>query len=213
MALADHVEHRLDAREILGQRASADLHLDRAIAEIAIMLHLVAQLLEALAGIVIAACGIDPGMGIGAAAIVALGQKLPERHALGLGAEIPERHVDHADRHRALAMAARLLVGHHHGPAFRRLDQAALVDQRFGPCRGEARDEALAHQALRRVAPVGIEAEPHHRRVAAEIGRDGDDARRHLAEIDVGVADRRIDRRDHVADGGDAHGRSVSPAG
>jgi hypothetical protein len=145
-------------------------------------------------------------MRIGLAVIVAVGEQLPERNAFGLGAQIPERHVEHADGHRALAVPARLLVGHHHRPALRGLDEALVVEQRIGRRFEQSRDEALAHQALRRVAPVGIEAEAHDRlAVDLAVGGDADDARRHLAEIDIRVADRRFDRRDHVADGGDAH--------
>ena len=55
--------------------------------------------------------------------------------------------------------------------------------------------EALADQAALAVAAVGVEAVADDRlAVAHDVGDHGDEARGHLAEIDVGVADRRGDR-------------------
>ncbi len=103
-------------------------------------------------------------------------------------------------------MAARLLVGHHRVPCLEWVDQTLGVEQRFRLRRLEARDEALAQQPARRVAAIRIEAETDHRfAVALHIGDDGDDRGGHLAEIDIGVADRRGDWDDDVVDGGNLH--------
>src|SRR5260370_3212644 len=56
------------------------------------------------------------------------------------------------------------------------------------------------------VAAVGVEAVAHHRlALDLEVGDDGHDRGRHLAEVDVGVGDVGADRRDDVADGDDTH--------
>ena len=78
---ADDLQHRLDALEVLGERHAADLHLHAGIAEVEIVLHLVLQPVEILAGIVVAAGGIDPRLVVVFPAVVAVGQQLPQRHA------------------------------------------------------------------------------------------------------------------------------------
>src|SRR5437764_2121692 len=58
-SVADLVEHRFDALPILVERCTADLHLDDAVAALEIAAHLGAQRIVGLAGIVIAAGGVD----------------------------------------------------------------------------------------------------------------------------------------------------------
>ena len=71
----------------------------------------------------------------------------------------------------------------------------------------DARDEALAHQLALAVAAVGVEAVADHRlAVADHVGDDGHEAQRHLAEVDVGVADGRADGDGLLADFDDLHG-------
>ena len=72
---ADHLDHRFDALQIVGERLAADLHLDHRVAEIEIFLHLVLQRLHVLAGIVIAAGGIHEHLVVDRAAAVALGEQ------------------------------------------------------------------------------------------------------------------------------------------
>ncbi len=113
-------------------------------------------------------------------------------------------------------MTAGLFVGHHRGPGAGRVDQPLVIEQRRGVRFGEAGDEALAQQPLHRVAAVRVEAEADHRlAVARHIRMDCDDARRHLAEIDISVGNLGADRHHGVADRGNAHdqvspGRSLS---
>ena len=59
LAAAGDLEHPLDALEVVGQRRAADLHLQEAVAELAAAAHLVLQALLLLAGVVVAAAGID----------------------------------------------------------------------------------------------------------------------------------------------------------
>ena len=110
-------------------------------------------------------------------------------------------------------MAAGLLVGHHRRPHPVRIEHAALVDERAGRGFEHARDEPLAHQRALAVAAVRVEAVADHGpAVAVDVGDDGDEAQRHLREVDVGVADARADRPRDLADLDDVHRRVVSPA-
>jgi hypothetical protein len=87
---------------------------------------------------------------------------------------------------------------------------AGLVEQRFGIGFGQPRREALTDQAALPVTPIGIEAVADHRlAVAHHVGDDGDQARRHPGEIDIGVADGRGDRFCDFADVDDADGHGV----
>ncbi len=122
--LADLLQHRLDARAVVVDRRAADLHLHDVVAAIEIAAHLGAQRRQILAGIVVAAGRIDEHARIGLDA-VALGEQTEQRLAGDLRHRIPHRHVDGADRDRALAMAARLLVGHHRGPDLVRIEIVA----------------------------------------------------------------------------------------
>ena len=106
---ADLGEHRLDAAPVLGEGCAADLHLDDVVAAVEIAAHLGPQRRVVLARIVVAAGRVDEDARVGLAA-VALGQEAEERLAGDLGRRVPHRHVERPDRHRALAVAARLLV-------------------------------------------------------------------------------------------------------
>ncbi len=109
----------------------ADLHLHHGIAAVEIAAHLGAQLLDALAGIVVAAGGIDEDARIGLAA-VAFGEQPEQRLAGDLRDRVPHRHVDGADRDRALAVAARLLVLHQRRPDAVGIEiVAGIVEQRL----------------------------------------------------------------------------------
>lgn len=78
---------------------------------------------------------------------MALGQEPEQRFAGDLRHDIPHRHVDRADGHRALAMPARLLIGHHHGPDTVRVEIAAIiVQQAFWIGLADARSEPLANE-------------------------------------------------------------------
>ena len=137
-----------------------------------------------------------------------LGQQAEQRLAGDLRHRVPHRHVDGADRDRALAMAARLFVRHQRRPDLVRIEiVAGLIEQGLRIGLGQPRRKALADQPALPVAAVGIEAVADHRpAVAHRVGDDGDQARRHLGEIDIGVADRRGDRLCDFADVDDADG-------
>ena len=198
-------EHALDARTVLGDRI-ADLHLHDRVAAVEIAAHLGTQLLDALAGIVVATRRIDEDARVGLA-LVALGEQAEQRLAGDLCHGVPDRHVDRADRDRALAVSAGLLVLHHAQPRCdrgSRLSPASFVSV-FGSA-SEPRREALADQAALTVAAVRVEAVADDRAaVAPHVGHDRDQRERHFGEIDIGVGDRRGDRRGHFADIDDAH--------
>ncbi len=188
-------------------RRAADLHLHDIVAAVEIAAHLAAQRRHILAGIIIAAGGIDEHARICGPA-VALGQQAKQRLAGDLGHRIPHRHVDGADRHRALAVTARLLVRHQRRPDLVRIEiGAGRIEQRFRIGFLQPRRKTLADQSALPVAAIGIEAVADHAlAVAHHIGDDGDEAGRHLGEIDIGVADRRRDRFCDFADVSDADG-------
>jgi len=142
---------------------------------------------------------------------VPLGEQAKQRLARDLRHRVPHRHVDGADRDRALAMAARLLVRHQRRPDFIGIEiVAGLVQQGFRIGLFQARGKTLTDQPALPIAAVGIEAVADHRpAVAHDIGDDRDQARRHPGEIDIGVADRRGDRFCHFADVDDADGHGV----
>ena len=107
-------------------------------------------------------------------------------------------------------MAARLFVGEHAVPDLVRIEiGAGVVDQRGRIGFQDARDEALAHQHALAVAAVRVEAVADDRlAVADDVGDDGHQAQRHLAEIDVGVADGGTDGDGFFADVDDFHAES-----
>src|SRR5690606_13581171 len=68
------------------------------------------------------------------------------------------------------------------------------------------RHKAFAHQVALAVAAVGVEAVADDRfAVADDVGDDGHKAQCHLREIDVGVADVRLDRAGGFEDVDDFH--------
>src|SRR5581483_5143062 len=207
---ADLLEHRLDARAILLERRAADLHLHHGVAAIEIAAHLRAQLGEVLPRIIVAARGIDEDFGVGGCA-VALGKEAEQRLAGDLRHRVPYRHVDGADRDRALAMAARLLVRLQHGPDLVRIEVVATgIEKRLRIGLEHAAAKALADETALAVAAVGIEAVADDRlAVAHDAGDHRDQARGHLGEVDIGVADGRGDRLGDLTqvDDTDAHSR------
>ncbi|MET3262929.1 hypothetical protein ABIF38_004435 [Bradyrhizobium japonicum] len=142
---------------------------------------------------------------------MALGEQPEQRLARDLRHRVPHGHVDGADRDRALAMAARLLVRHQRRPDLVRIEIAAIgIEQRFRIGFLEARRKALTDQTALPVAAVGIEAVADHPlAVAHHVGDHGHQARGHLGEVDIGVADRRGDRFCDLADVDDAGGHGV----
>ncbi len=190
-----------------GERRAADLHLDDIVAAIEIAAHFAAQRRQILAGIIIAAGGIDEHARVGGPA-VALGEQAEQRLAGDLRHRVPHRHVDGADRDRALAMAARLFVRHHRRPDLVGIEiVAGRIEQRFRIGLDQTRRETLADQPALPVAAIRIEAVTDHPlAVAHDIGDDGDEARRHPGEIDIGVADGRGDRFCDLSDVDDADG-------
>src|SRR6267143_5239024 len=108
-------------------------------------------------------------------------------------------------------MTARLLVRHQRRPDFVGIEiVAAVIEQFLRIGLDETRREALADQAALPVAAIRIETIADHRlAVAHGIGDDGDEARRHLREIDIGVADGRRDRFGDFADVDDTDGHGV----
>ena len=86
-------------------------------------------------------------------------------------------------------MSARLFVGEHRGPDLVRIEVVArCIDQRIRIGLEHARNETFAHQLALAIASVRIESIANHRLAIADHVRDhGDQAQRHLAEIDVRV--------------------------
>jgi hypothetical protein len=94
-----------------------------------------------------------------------------------------------------------------------RVEHAVPVEEGFGVGFQKAGGEALANKAALTVAAVGVEAVADDPAAVAElVGDDGNQARRHLGEVDVGVADRRGDRLGDLADVYDSHGRAFGLA-
>src|SRR5215212_1226162 len=131
-----------------------------------------------------------------------------QRLARDLRHRVPYRHVDGADSHRALAVAARFLVRHQHRPDFIRVEVfAAFVEQSLRVGFHQAWREPFSDQPTLSVTAVRVEAVTDDRlALAHDIGDDGNKARRHLCEIDIGVADRRGDRFCDFADLEDTNG-------
>ena len=203
-----HAEHRLDALQVVGERRAADLHLHHRVAAVEVAPHLVLELGNVLAGVVVAAGGVDEDARIGrAAAAIALGQQAEQRLARDLRHRVPHRHVDRAHGDGTLAVAARLLVAEHRRPDLAGSRLSPLSSSRLSGAASRTRGtEPLADQAALPVAAVGVEAVAHHRpAVPDHVGDDRDQAQGHLAEIDVGVGDGRRDRDRPFPQIGDAH--------
>ena len=206
--IAHDLDHGLDPPHVVGQAVAADLELHVRVAEVEIAPHLVLQGSHVLARIVVAARGIDPDRLVRLPAPVAVGEQAPERLLLDLRHGIPDRHVDHAHRHRALAMAAGLLVAQEHVPNRERIQVVVLpVDEPGGIGLHQPGDEALAQEAALGVAAVGVEAIANDRPAAPDhVGDHGHDRAVHLREVDIGVADLGADRDGLLADLDDLHG-------
>src|SRR5450631_1080615 len=207
LSRAENPEHGLDAALVLGERGAPDLHLHDTVAALEVARHLALELVVVLARIVIAAGRVDEHAPGGSAVAVLPREKLEQRQFGDLRHRVPHRHVDGADRHGALAMAAGLFVGEHARPDAMRVEVvAALGPERGGIGLEDARDEALAHEHALPVAAVGIESvSDDPGAIANDVGDDGDQAQRLLAEIDVRVADWRGDRERLFPDLEDLH--------
>jgi hypothetical protein len=94
-------------------------------------------------------------------------------------------------------MTPRLLVDHHRVPRLNGIEESVVILDLFRRSSDQARYETLSEQTLRCIAPIRVETESDHRNaISSLVGDDRSDARRHRAEVDVGVADRRTDRHD-----------------
>src|SRR5205085_8951830 len=125
-----------------------------------VALDLVLQPFQAPLLIVVAAGRVDEDALVDLPAAVALAEEAIEPLLLDLRDRVPDRHVEHADRDRALAVPARLLVLHQAGPGLVRVEiLPRLVEKRVRIRALQARDEALAQEPARRVAAVRVEAE------------------------------------------------------
>ena len=184
----------------------ADLHLHDRVAAVEIAAHLGAQLLDALARIVVAARRVDEHARL-RRALVPLGEQAEQRLAGDLRHRVPHRHVDGADRDRALAVPARLLVLHQRRPDAVGIEIVArVVEQRFRLGLEQPRREPLADQPALAVAAVRVEAVADDRlAVALDVGDQRHMRQRHLREVDVRIGDRRGDRHRLLADVDDAH--------
>jgi hypothetical protein len=111
-------------------------------------------------------------------------------------------------------VAARLLIDEHAVPDLVRVQVLARdVQQRVGLGGKHARDESFAHQRALAVAAIGIEAVADHGlAIANHVSDYGHQAQRHLAEVDIGVADGRADGLGLFADFDDLHGSLLSLA-
>ena len=186
-----NLEHRLNALAVFGQGGAANLHLDHRVAARQVAFHFLLEAIEPLAGVVVATGRVDEHARVGRAVAVAIGQQLEQRLARYLCRGIPHGHVDGAHGHRALAVAAGLLVDHHAGPDLVRVQVlTGVIQQAGGLGLQHARDEAVTHQRALAVAAIGVEAiADHGLAVADHVGDHSDEAERHLREVDVGVAD------------------------
>ena len=205
----DFRQHRLDAPHVLLQRCAADLLLDHREATIDVAAHFGAQLAEILIRVVIAAGRVHEDARIRVAIAVPLGKQSEQRPPRDLRHRVPHGHVDGADRDRALAVSAGLLVLEHRGPHLVRIEiLPGVVLQRFRFRLQDARPDALANQRTLTIATVGIEPVADDRlAIAHHVGHDRDEAQRHLGEIDVCVSDRRRDGLGHFSYVDDADGR------
>ena len=177
-----------------------------------VLQHLLLEGFEVLSRVVVASGGVDEDAAVGLAVAVAVGEKLEERLAFNLGDRVPNSHVDGADGNRALAVTSGLLVGHHAGPNLGRVEVVtALVEQALGLGLEQARAEAFADQRSLSVASIGVEAVADDwLAIADHVGDDRDQAQRHLGEIDVGVANLRLDGLGFFANIDDLHGSSCA---
>ena len=202
----EHLQHGVDPAQVVVERRTADLHLDDGVAAVGVAAHLVLQGGQPLLRVVVAPGGVDEDPALRAAVAVPVREQDVQRLLLELRDGVPHRHVERPDGDRPLAVATGLLVGHDGGPHAVGVEHAPLVEQRLGRGTEQPGDEALAQQRALAVPPVGVEAVADHGApVALLVGDDRDEAERHPAEVDVGVADRRADREGLLADVDDPH--------
>ncbi len=99
-------------------------------------------------------------------------------------------------------MAARFLVAHKRIPNARGLEiVSGIIEQRSRVRSLQTRDKTIAQKSAGRITAIGIKTETNDGlAVANHIGYQCEDADRHLAEIDEGVANPRFDRYDGLAD-------------
>src|SRR5579859_673517 len=185
------LQHCFNSFEVLGEWHATNLDLDRGVALVEIALHLRFQRCDVLARIVVAAGGIDEYLSVCFAIAKAVGKQLIERQPCDFRDRVPHCHVDDAHRDRALAMAARFLVGHQHIPYPERIKVlAAIVKQRVRFGRFQAWNKTLAQQAAWGVASVGIKPKSDYGlAISDDVRNQRDNADRHLAEIDISIAD------------------------
>src|SRR5215469_6424062 len=109
-------------------------------------------------------------------------------------------------------MPSGFFVAHDDGPNAMRIEVfACLVEQRLDSGSPETRKEAVAQEPARRVPTIRMEAISYNGlAVPHGVGYQRQDAHRHLAKVDVGVANVRLDRDDRLTDIDDAHGESFS---
>ena len=206
--VADQLEHRLEPLDVLGDGGAAHFHLELGVTHVEIAAHLVEQFGDALAGRVPAAAHIDEHVGLFAAGIVAIRDRLVGGLLLDLGDRVPHGDLDGADAHRAVGMPAGLLALHHGGEDRLRVEIAPfLVDQAVGVGVHDPRDEPRPHLGTAGIPPRGVEGVADDGlAVADHVGDDRDDGGGHLAEVEHRVAQVRVERDRGFADVGDLHG-------
>src|SRR6185295_1102452 len=97
-------QHCLDAAAVLGQRSATYLHFDDGVTALEMARHLAHQIVDALAGIVVAAGGVHEHARIRSALAKALSEQ-PEQRSVGdLRDRVPYGHVDGPHGDRALAV-------------------------------------------------------------------------------------------------------------
>ena len=199
-------------RAVLGDAGAADLHLHDGVAAIEIAAHLGAQRVEVLAGIVVAAGRIDEDARIGASR--------PSRSASRRNSGLPAIFATASQI--AMSMVPTATERSPWPPGFSFCIIAAqhvvrievVAGRRRAATAGSASSrrgaKALADQPALAVAAVGVEAVADDAlAVALDVGDDGDEARRHLGEVDIGVADRRSDRLGDFGDIENANGHGL----
>src|SRR5687767_6008344 len=77
---AEYLDDGLDALEVLFERHEPDLHLHGRIATVEIGAHFLLELPHPFPRVVISSGGVDPSLRVGLPAVVAVGEKAPERH-------------------------------------------------------------------------------------------------------------------------------------
>ena len=211
LAVVEHFERRFDALHVFGYGRAADLDFHRGVAFVEAAPDFVLQIFQPFAGVIPPAADVALHLVQHFAVVVALGEHAMERLVFDLGDRVPARDFDGADRDRALGVAARLLALHHARENFLGIEvRSRRVDERRGIGFEDARNEARAHLRAARIAAGGVERVADDGLAAAhDVGDDGDDRGRHLAEVERGVAHARLQRNGDFADVYDAHGNAI----